>query len=203
MRACYDPVMGLTYVEGKVQGRGRRWRRVRLLLDSGAVYSVLRNAEWRSLGLKPEREIEFVLADGTTITRVVSECTFEIEGRRATSPVVLGQSEDEALLGAVTLETLGLVLNPLNRTLQPMRMVLARTAAIEPRPKSQARPCSSPPGSEEEQTADNARAPLTARRATSAGSSPGPRVRTGYRPGQTPTGGRRDACEARESCSSN
>ena len=40
--------------------------------------------------------------------------------------VVLGETEDEALLGAVTLETLGLMLNPLNRTLQPMRMVLAR-----------------------------------------------------------------------------
>lgn len=133
-----DSAMGLTYVEGNLQGRSRRRRRVRFLVDSGAVYSVLRNAEWRALGLKPEREIEFVLADGTTITRAVSECSFEIEGRRATSPVVLGENEDEALLGAVTLETLGVVLNPLNRTLQPMRMVLAQTsaAAVGPRQKS-------------------------------------------------------------------
>jgi predicted aspartyl protease len=131
--------MGLTYVEGTlhVSGRSRRKRRVRFLVDSGAVYSVLRSAEWRGLGLKPEREIEFVLADGTVITRGVSECTFEIEGRRATSPVVLGESEDEALLGAVTLETLGLLLNPLNRKLQPMRMVLARAAAaVGPRSRS-------------------------------------------------------------------
>lgn len=99
---------------------------MRFLVDSGAVYSVLRNNEWRALRLKRERELEFVLADGTTLTRGVSECTFELEGRRATSPVVLGETEDEALLGAVTLETLGLVLNPLSRTLQPMRMVLAR-----------------------------------------------------------------------------
>ena len=34
-----------------------------------------------------------------------------------------------AVLGAVTLESLGLMLNPLNRTLQPMRMVLARGRA--------------------------------------------------------------------------
>jgi hypothetical protein len=39
---------------------------------------------------------------------------------------VLGESEDEALFGAGTLETLGLMLNPLSRTRQPMRMVLAR-----------------------------------------------------------------------------
>jgi predicted aspartyl protease len=95
-------------------------------VDSGAVYSVLRRKEWQTLRLKPERELEFVLADGTTLERGVSECTFELEGRRATSPVVLGETEDEALLGAVTLETLGLMLNPLNRTLQPMRLVLAR-----------------------------------------------------------------------------
>ncbi len=120
--------MGLTYVDGTVRAPGRRQggKRVRFLVDSGAVYSVLRNNEWRALRLKRERELEFVLADGTTLTRGVSECTFELEGRRATSPVVLGETEDEALLGAVTLETLGLVLNPLSRTLQPMRMVLAR-----------------------------------------------------------------------------
>src|SRR5712691_2542971 len=120
--------MGLTYVEGSVKASGRRQRarRVRFLVDSGAVYSVLRRHDWRALSLKPERELEFVLADGTVLSRGVSECIFEIEGRRATSPVVLGETEDEALLGAVTLETLGLMLNPLSRTLQPMRMVLAR-----------------------------------------------------------------------------
>jgi len=122
--------MGLAYVEGLVRASNRRQRarRVRFLVDSGAVYSVLRRADWKALRLKSERQLDFVLADGTSLTRGVSECVFEVEGRRATSPVVLGETEDEALLGAVTLETLGLMLNPLNRTLQPMRMVLARAA---------------------------------------------------------------------------
>ena len=120
--------MGLTYVEATVQvpGRRQRPRRVRFLVDSGALYSVLRSNDWRALGLKPERDLEFVLADGSLLKRRVSECIFQLEGLRATSPVVLGETEDEALLGAVTLETLGLMLNPLSRKLQPMRMVLAR-----------------------------------------------------------------------------
>jgi predicted aspartyl protease len=124
--------MGLAYIEATVRapGRRRRLRRIRLLVDSGAVYSVLPQTDWRALGLKAERELEFVLADGTTLTRGVSECTFELEGRRATSPVVLGETEDQALLGAVTLETLGLMLNPLSRTLHPMRMVLARVVRV-------------------------------------------------------------------------
>jgi len=95
---------------------------VRFLVDSGALYSVLPRDNWKALGLKSDRELEFVLADGTTLRRGVSECVFELEGHRATSPVVLGETEDEALLGAVTLETMGLMLNPLNRTLQPMRI---------------------------------------------------------------------------------
>ena len=122
--------MGLTYVDGIVRGRRRGAKRpVRFLVDSGAVYSVLRQSDWRSLGLKGQRELEFVLADGTPLRRQVTECMFELEGRRATSPVVLGEGHDEALLGAVTLETLGLVLNPLTRRLQPMRMLLARLSA--------------------------------------------------------------------------
>jgi predicted aspartyl protease len=122
--------MGLTYVDGTVRAPRSRKRdmRVRFLVDSGAIYSVLKPKQWRALGLTPMRTLDFVLADGTTLTRKVSECVFELEGHRATSPVVLGQTEDEALLGAVTLETLGLVLNPLSRRLQPMRMILARAS---------------------------------------------------------------------------
>jgi hypothetical protein len=38
---------------------------------------------------------------------------------------MLGEEGDVALLGTVTLEELGLVLNPLSRELQPMQMMLA------------------------------------------------------------------------------
>jgi len=39
--------------------------------------------------------------------------------------VILGEPGDEPLLGVVTLEILGLTLNPFTRQLQPMRMLLA------------------------------------------------------------------------------
>jgi hypothetical protein len=72
--------MGLTYVDATLRapGRRRRARRVRFLVDSEAVYSVLRRHDWLALGLKSEREVEFVLADGTPLTRGVSECSFEL-----------------------------------------------------------------------------------------------------------------------------
>ena len=98
---------------------------VRLLVDSGAVYSVLPYDTWRSLGLRPSRTMEFVLADGTVVSRDVSHAMFTYQGIRAPSPVVLGGPRDEALLGTVTLESMGLVLNPFERTLRPMKMRLA------------------------------------------------------------------------------
>ena len=119
--------MGLTYVHARLRkSEGLRPSRdVRFHVDSGAIYSVLPEVDWRAIRLKPEREVEFTLADGTAITRGVSECRFEIRSDAATSPVVLGEAGDGALLGAVTLETLGFMLNPLTREILPMRMALS------------------------------------------------------------------------------
>jgi predicted aspartyl protease len=101
-------------------------------VDSGAIYSVLPAKIWRALRLRADRKVEFTLADGTPIERGVSECRFEIQGKAATSPVVLGVERDGALLGSVTLKTLGLMLNPLTREILPMRMVpVARRTAEE------------------------------------------------------------------------
>jgi aspartyl protease family protein len=122
--------VSLTHIPGKVSRAGsRRAFAVRFLVDTGAVYTVLPEPVWRRLGLTAERSAEFVLADGTTIARGVSECRFTVAGCTATSPVVLGGPGDAALLGAVTLETLGLMVNPLSRELLPMRLLLTTTRA--------------------------------------------------------------------------
>jgi predicted aspartyl protease len=125
--------MGIMNVEARVSrpdGTGPQIP-VTLLVDSGAVYSLLPAPVCRALGLVPRREVDFSLADGTIITRGVSECTFEIGDAAATSPVVLGDTDEGPLLGAVTLETLGLVLNPLKRELVPMRLLLATLAVAD------------------------------------------------------------------------
>lgn len=115
--------MGITYLEGKVIGpRGEET--VKFLIDSGATYSLLPQAVWNGIGLEPKRRYTFTLADGTPIEREVSECYIILPQGEGHTPVVLGEEGDEALLGVVTLEILGLVLNPFTRTLQPMRMLL-------------------------------------------------------------------------------
>lgn len=116
--------MGVTYVEGKVRGVGGKEEMVKFLVDSGATYSLLPQNVWTKIGLKPKRKMNFTLADGTTVERGVSESFVVFPQGEAHTPVILGEEGDEAVLGVVTLEILGLILNPFNRTLQPMRMLL-------------------------------------------------------------------------------
>ncbi len=117
--------MGITYIEGQVRGPAGKEAQVRFLIDSGATYSVLPQTTWQTIGLDAQRRMTFTLADGTTVERSISEAYLSLPQGQAHTPVILGEPNDEALLGVVTLEILGLVFNPFDRTLHPMRMFLA------------------------------------------------------------------------------
>jgi clan AA aspartic protease len=117
--------MGLTYIDGTVTGPKGKKVNLHFLVDSGAGYTLVPFKDWKAIGLKAKRSQSFTLADGTQVERKISECHIELPQGEGHTPVILGEPGDEALLGIVTLEELGLVLNPFNRTLQPMRMMLA------------------------------------------------------------------------------
>lgn len=117
--------MGLIRVQGTVTGRKGKQATLKFLVDSGATYTVLPLEVWQAIGLAPRRSIELQLADGTAIERKVSECLIRLPQGEGHTPVILGEKTDKALLGVITLEVLGFVLNPLTRELQPMQMLLA------------------------------------------------------------------------------
>ncbi len=114
----------MVYVDARVRGPAGT-ADVRLLVDTGAVYTVLRRDVWVGVGLQPRRVEEFVLADGTVVRRPVGEAYIELPGvGEGHSPVVLGESEDENLLGVVTLGVMGYLVDPFTRRLRKMRLVL-------------------------------------------------------------------------------
>jgi clan AA aspartic protease len=117
--------MGVVFVEGTVTGPTGKQAKLKFLVDSGATYTLLPKKVWRAIGLKPMDSLKSVLADGTEVERKVSECRIALPQGRRHTPVMLGEKGDEALLGVVTLEIFGLILNPYSRQLQPMRMILA------------------------------------------------------------------------------
>ena len=97
---------------------------VNFLVDSGSGCTLLSCQVWQSLRLEATREGKFVLADGTVVTRNMSRCFLILPQGEEYSPVILGESgDDQALLGVVTLENLGLMLNPISRTIHPMRLL--------------------------------------------------------------------------------
>jgi hypothetical protein len=74
--------------------------------------------------VRAHREVDFSLADGTTIRRQVGDAYFEVKGQGGASPVIFGEEGDKPLLGATTLESIGPVLDPFKRRLIPMGMLL-------------------------------------------------------------------------------
>ena len=119
--------MGLTSVTARV-GKGEKALEVDFIVDSGATYTLLPEKIWKQLNLKPFEELKFALADATIISRPISEVWLEYGGRGRTVQVILGEEKDVALLGAFTLESLGLILNPFTRELLPMKLMLALNA---------------------------------------------------------------------------
>ena len=120
--------MGLThvYLEVANPARPKKTTRLKFLVDSGAAYSVVPSASLKRIGVRPTGKRTFLLADGTEISRRTGAALFRLGRERAPSTVIFGEVGDQTLLGAVTLEELGLILDPFRRELRPMQMVLAR-----------------------------------------------------------------------------
>jgi clan AA aspartic protease len=119
--------VGLTYIKASIANpaRPKRSARVRFLVDSGAVYSVVPRPVLGRLGIKPRRSKSFILVDGTEVKRSLGQALFRLSGEEAASPVIFGEKGDSVLLGSVSLEALGFMLDPLKRELRPLPMILA------------------------------------------------------------------------------
>jgi predicted aspartyl protease len=120
-------VMGLTHVDLEVANPADPKSRatVRLLVDSGATLSVISGATLRRLGIRPHSKRGFIMANGEKIERQIGNADFLYQGQHGASPVIFGKRGDSDLLGIVTLEALGFMLDPLRRELRPLPMMLA------------------------------------------------------------------------------
>lgn len=118
--------MALTYLTVIISNPAQPKKPVMIdfLIDSGAIYSVVPEKILKKLGIKPEEERGFTLADGRKIKRELGIARFEYNGHRGGAPVIFGKKGDKAILGATALEAMGLALDPLKRELIPLPMLL-------------------------------------------------------------------------------
>jgi len=118
--------MGLSVLEIEVGNPANPevTKTVEFLIDSGAVYSVVPTPLLESLNIKPLAEETFRLADGSKIVRKKGVAIFRYGERVGGADVIFGEEGDSTLLGTLTLEALGLALDPLKRELKPLPMIL-------------------------------------------------------------------------------
>lgn len=117
--------MGLTHVSLKVANPAnrRRFARVRCLVDSGAFYSLIPGSTLRRIGVVPHSTETLALADGSVICRRMGTALFILNGKIGGSPVIFGERGDSTLLGVLSLEALGVVIDHKRGKLQPMRRI--------------------------------------------------------------------------------
>lgn len=118
--------MGLTSLEIEVGNPANPdvTERVETLVDSGATYSVVPAPVLERLGIKPLEVQQFRLADGQFVSRKKGIALFRYGDRVGGADVIFGEEGDSQLLGASTLESLGLALDPLKRELIQFPMLL-------------------------------------------------------------------------------
>jgi len=127
--------VGLTFVTVEIANvnEPEQAASVECLVDSGAVHSVIPRTVLEGLGIKPYTRDEYSLANGELVKRERGAAVFKYAGRMGFADVIFGEEGDANLLGAVTLEAMGLALDPFRRELKPMPMVLGGW----PRPEAQ------------------------------------------------------------------
>lgn len=117
--------MSVTYLNVRVKNpqNPKKIADGHFLVDSGAVYSVMPSSVLKKMGIRSTHKQKFSLANGELIEKEVGNALFEYKDKVGAAPVVFGE-EEIYLLGAVTLESLGMILDPINRELKPLPMLL-------------------------------------------------------------------------------
>jgi hypothetical protein len=124
--------MTLTVLELEVgnPADGSLTEKVEFIVDSGIIHSVVPAPVLRRLGIKPFAEDEFSLGDGSKIVRKRGCASFRYGSKVGGGDVIFGEEGDATLLGALTLASLGFVLDPLRRELKPLPMILAASNIV-------------------------------------------------------------------------
>jgi len=110
--------MGHFHVSVQVSHRtGDRFTPIEALVDTGATYTWIPRGVLEGLGVVPEEEWPFVLADGREVRYSMAWINIRMGDRVQPTIAVFGEPGSEPILGVVTLEEFRLAADPVNRRL--------------------------------------------------------------------------------------
>jgi predicted aspartyl protease len=96
-----------------------RTEELELLVDTGASYSWFLRERLEALGIRPTGRMQFRTIDGRVLERDVAPVFVRSDGHVGGDTVVVVESGDAEVLGAHTLESLGLAADPVQKRLIP------------------------------------------------------------------------------------
>ena len=96
-----------------------RSEEIEVLVDTGASYSRVSRSRLAGLGVRPTRRMIFRTIEGCTIERELAPVFVRVDGYTGGDTVVLAEPGDNEVLGAHTLESLGLTADPVKKALVP------------------------------------------------------------------------------------
>jgi len=96
---------------------------VEAIVDTGAIYSVVRRDILEQLGVKPVERRRF-RAFGGYVERDVGEVGMVLMGRRRIVPVIFGEDGDPAVVGVTALEIFGFEVDVVRGTLKEAELLL-------------------------------------------------------------------------------
>ncbi|MEW6687301.1 MAG: hypothetical protein AB1393_14035 [Candidatus Edwardsbacteria bacterium] len=118
--------MGLTYVK-VIIAHPTDWEKqkeMELLVDTGAVLSVIPCETLEKLGITPVGKQRFKIFGGGSVERSVGGILIRYNTTSAIVPTAFGEKGDTSILGTTALEALGYEVDPVTKQLKAVELLL-------------------------------------------------------------------------------
>ena len=99
---------------------GEHFEDVEVMVDTGAVTTVIPRSTLEGLGIQPVRSATFEYAGGEQVQLDMAQANAVVEGIETITWVIFGEEGMSPLLGAYTLEGVFLAVDPYNERLIPV-----------------------------------------------------------------------------------
>ena len=112
--------MGITKVTTKISsfGDGEKFYEKVFLVYTGATDSMVPSPELEKIGVKKEGKMNYELANGEVKEYPYGLVRIEFMGETTAGRLIFGEPGCEPLLGVTALESVGIIVDPANKTLK-------------------------------------------------------------------------------------
>ena len=104
--------------------KGDSSREIEATVDTGAAYTTLPARFLCELGIEPITQRRFPVADGRMVNMDIGRAWVTIDGASEVTIVAFGEDDSPPLLGAYTMEGLGLAVDPTSGRLVPANLIM-------------------------------------------------------------------------------